>query len=205
MSFSTVGPVDYTAGGVGGRSVSFSIAPATGQSLVYRSAGAMTAGVTGTLAPAIPAGATTDDILIVFSVARFSNGTLAAPAGWTQIFNNSAIESLGIAAWWKVHSGSESAPSVTNSVSTGGWGVKMIALQGAHTTVPIFDNKAITAFGSGPFPSAPAVAVKTGGLALFYAAHNDDATLPSPTSGTVLFSEGSIEGNDFGHVLVSMT
>lgn len=73
---------------------------------------------TGDITPTLPAGHTTDDILLLF--VQTSNQTVTAPAGWTQLgpavgFGTAAAAgSMRLTTFWKRHDGSESDPTVSD-------------------------------------------------------------------------------------------
>ena len=116
--------------------------------------GTTSAVVAGTCAPGIPAGTTTNDLLVVFIEA--ANEPLNAITGYTRIGSGAVIQATGLvtdlSAFYKVAGASESAPSIT-STPQNHLIARIVGVRGAATTgTPInvvntgLDNTTGTAF-----------------------------------------------------------
>lgn len=113
-----------------------------------------TAGGVGPVTPGIPAGTTTNHIMVL--VVESSNQTVNAITGWNNIGVGSVAQATGlvtmITARWKVAGASETAPNV--SIAAGGNHViaRIISFSGCDTGTPILatyigaDNGVGTAF-----------------------------------------------------------
>lgn len=82
----------------------------------FVAAGTAVAADNAAVSPGIPAGSTTGDLLVVLAAGRdLANRLSTAASGWSVMWD------LGNVRWfWKVHSGSESAPSITIASSAAG-------------------------------------------------------------------------------------
>ena len=124
----------------------------------FRSAGTKDSG-TGAITPPIPAGATTNDIMLL--VVQSSNETISAPSGWTLVTGCDAgtgtaatSGSVRSTVFWKRHSGSESDPTVAD---TGNHTIGQIfAFSGCVTSGDPLDVTASTTYSTAlTWPKCP--------------------------------------------------
>lgn len=97
----------------------------------FVAAGAAAHGTNTAVSPGLPAGAQQGDLLVVYAAIRSVFGVVEAPTGYEPLFADGHV-----AAFTKIHSGSESAPTVT---FTGGGGsdptsAQMAAIRGVSRT-----------------------------------------------------------------------
>jgi hypothetical protein len=136
---------------------------------------------TGAIVPGLPAGHTTDDILVL-QVETNGNQPASAPSGWTQFPNSPQDEAVAggicLAAFWKRHDGSETAPTVAD---TGNHQSAFIAAyRGVRNTGNPYDEDAgasagnIDASADTAFDSATITTTEADCMVVCFAAHGLD-------------------------------
>lgn len=163
-------------------------------SLVADSAGGGSA-VTGTFVLALPSTATTGDRMFIFATWKDQSVT-ASISGWTSITSfadgsvgsGNGTGSMRVEAWYRDHSGSESAPTVTFSGAIIGAALSVAFRKGGSETwdTPLFATAAITNWTttSQTVSASSTVAVPSSGVVIGWVGIRDDsATFTRPTNG----------------------
>lgn len=113
----------------------------------YVAAGAASHADNAAVTPAMYAGATTNDLIIVFAAIRSSGtGTLATPTGYTRL-TDIWPATVNVAVFAKVHDGSEADPTVTPSGGSAGDTVSALTfgLRGMPITLTDLNDMVIQA------------------------------------------------------------
>lgn len=113
----------------------------------------------GSVTPSLPAGTTTNDILVGFVQQARGTNTLTWPAGWTVAFsgnNGSGASGVRIEIAWKRAGASESNPTITNCSSSLCAAV-ILGFTGCKTSGSPFDAVGTAGTGSSPNISCPSV------------------------------------------------
>lgn len=152
--------------------------------------------------PGLPAGASANDLLVILAAIRNTAGTVGTPAGYTKLTLAS-----GVALLWKVHSGSESAPTVTFSGGSAGdtTFAQMIALRGMVTDaaqVLVASNVSTNSSAQNiAYPVLEIPYIDTLMLLHIGVKHDDWTSVAAIGSGSSEISEpSSTTGNDLGAV-----
>lgn len=174
----------------------------------YLSTGTAAYADNASVSPGIPGGFTTGGhLLVLFAYARSPSTTVNLPAGWT--FLSGMPGSNGLVAC-KIHSGSESAPTVTFTGGSAGDThgaviASFVGLQARHgisdlrgvDTVPYDAN-----FGTSQDIAVPAMGATRDNVAImqFGAKADDWTSVATLSGGTEVYDGSSTLGNDLGMV-----
>lgn len=187
----------------GGETATISAISATAATFV--AAGTAASAHSADVTPGLPAGATTGDLLLIFAAIRTTSGGVNTPSGYRRlpIFH----EADNCQVFGKVHSGSESAPTV--SFTNGGVGNDTQAQMAAFRNTPITltdladvvlrsDTQLNASAQNIAVPHLP-VTPYAGQVVLAFAAKQDDWTsVTSPTGFTEIGEPVSTVGSDQG-------
>lgn len=160
----------------------------------HRAAGSYVNG-TGNLTPAIPATAQAGDMMICVWGSKPYTSDFSIDAGWTLIGdyangNNSPNVDLGsmrIVMWYKIHTGSETDPTITSTNNAVSGAVINVFQKSASTwEIPVGSGGGDeTASASYSALMSSDVGIVAGDLLVAYAAFNSDAALQSSISISV--------------------
>lgn len=183
---------------VGGEHVNVT-AMAAATTITYVAAGTAAHADDASVVPGLPAGMAAGDLMLLFACAR-NTGVSTPPAGWTLVNISNADLNLMV----KVHSGSESAPTVT--FASGGAGnttsAQIAAIRGAFSipgTVVRAVGRENASAQNITYPAMRVPKEHTGCLILYLARKRDDWTsVTSP--GTEIGEPSTTTGNDQGLV-----
>lgn len=169
----------------------------TSPAATFVAAGAVATAVNASVTPALPAGVTTGDLLLVFTAIRNSGtGTPNAPTGYTAL-----VSYANMALYGKIHSGTESAPTVTFTAGAAGddTSAQMAAFRGAQASVIA---SATQLNGSVQDIATPACSVlRDRCLVLYLGWKQDDWTSVATVSGATEIGDlPTTTGNDQGLV-----
>jgi hypothetical protein len=145
-----------------------------------------TTGVT-TLTIPIPAGTAAGDVMIA-QVMNRNTATLTAPAGWTSIRRDTSGAEVQVSLFWKVATGSDTAPTFTLSMSfqmAGG----IVSYSGAHTTDPIDAHSGST--GNSATATTPSVTTTRPDTRVLRAIGKRQEALAAPAGTTQRWSVSS--------------
>lgn len=162
-------------------------------SFVGSTSSATAAGATSTtVTPSIPAGVAASDVLILALADGADPATLTGPAGWTQVDSvidtGTAPAEARMTVWWKVATGSDTAPTVTAGSSTR-WVAMLMAYRGVDNVTPFIDHSGQAESGgsSTTVHTAPTITnTDAGAWGLYALASRQVATPYSATPGTGL-------------------
>lgn len=160
--------------------------------------------------PGLPGGSTNvGHLMVLFAAARSITTTAVAPAGWTELGPLFENELVAV----KVHSGSESAPTVTFTGGSAGdtHGAVIAAFEGLQIRHPeIFTDGTLSTviipfvndLGTSQDVNTPALPALRGGVAIMQmGVKQDDWTSVAALSGaTEVYDGSSTLGNDLGLV-----
>jgi hypothetical protein len=156
----------------------------------YVAAGTTSTGAGGSRGPGLPAGATTDDFVIVSAGARTDAGTYAHPtAGWTEL-TGSPVRSGNkntVQHFWKFHDGSESVSALTYTQGEDGanesQAAQYAAFSGVDQTNTFALGTAYTQTGVQDITWGEGVAVPDGAAVVYVGHKSDDWTGVTTFSG----------------------
>ena len=181
---------------------------ATNQFATFVAAGTAAHASNASVTPTLPAGATTGDLLLIWCAIRNSGaGVPVAPSGYTRLPVFDATDNCQLFA--KVHSGSESNPTVTftGGVANATTSAQMAAFRGTPTTLPDLADivvKSATQLNASAqniaYPALPEVEAQSS-LLLWLGWKQDDWTSVATLGGTNEIGEpASTTGDDQGLV-----
>lgn len=158
--------------------------------------------------PGLPGGATAaGNLMILFAYARSATTVVNAPAGWEAISGMPGNNGL-IAA--RVHTGSESAPTVTFTGGAAGdtHGAVIASFTGLQARLAVADLPGIgydtstSTSGTSQNIDVPAIAAVRNGVAVmqFGAKADDWTSVATLSGGTEIYDGSSTLGNDLGLV-----
>jgi len=129
--------------------------------------------------PGMPAGHVKDDWLLIFIVQSSASAITFSASGYTSLGRNSnATRTMTIEALGKLDNGSESAPSVSCSSATAGWGGAILAWRGGNRTT--FEDAAAVlsdAAAAATFQPTGITTTTNGAMMISFAATKDDNAL----------------------------
>jgi hypothetical protein len=181
----------------------------------FVAAGTMSSADNAAVTPALYAGNTASDWICVLARIRdASNGTLTTPAGYTRIAINGWSATSPMQLFVKVHSGTESNPTVTPTGGAAGDTVSAVTFGLRNMPITLADlNDAVVESGSLTNASAqniayPGLAVRRdhcpvdGCVVLLLGGKDDDWTSVATVSGfTEAVDAFTVTGNDQGLVV----
>lgn len=106
---------------------------------------------TGTLSPTLPGSMAAGDLMLCFVVQRYRIGTISLDQSWSS-YNSWAhsAQDIQLHLWYKIHTGSESAPTVT--ITAGSLNATVIAhiaaFRGVNTSSPFTEAGTLFQTGS---------------------------------------------------------
>lgn len=181
----------------------------------YVAAGAMSSADNAAVTPALYAGATANDLICVLARIRAASaGTLTTPTGYTRLPLGTWTASDEMQLYVKVHSGSESNPTVTPSGGAAGdtvcavtFGLRNMPITLGSLTDLVVESGAMTN-GSAQDIAYPGLVVRRRGapidgcVVLLLGGKDDDWTSVATVSGTTEAVDSSTTtGNDQGLVV----
>jgi hypothetical protein len=176
----------------------------------YVAAGAASHADNAAVTPALYAGGAANDLILVLARIRSSAGTLATPTGYTRLPVNNLTASSTIQLYAKVHSGSESNPTVTPSGGSAGDTVSAVTFgfRGMPCTLPDLADIVVDSWGQSN-SSAQNIAypglyprLQEGCVVLAIGGKDDDWTSVATLSGFAEAVDASTTtGNDQGLVV----
>jgi hypothetical protein len=183
----------------GGESMDVSAVATTAATFV--AVGAASHADNAAVSPAIYAGAATGDLIGVVAATRGA-GTLATPAGYTRLTTWAAVDN--VALFVKVHSGSESAPTITPSGGAAGDTVSAVTFGFRNMPTTLADlNGLVQAQFSQLNASAQNInyprlmPLLDGSVILLLAWKQDDYTSVAPPAGfTEMIEASTVTGGD---------
>lgn len=150
----------------------------------------------------LPAGLASGHYMQMGVLSRATATIVNTPAGWNKIGELAFTQSHRLTVFDRVAGGSESVPTITQTVSQLML-AKIVSVSGADQTTPldvvpeIDGNVAVTTFG------APSITpVSAGSMVFWWFSTPDDNTLGSASQGTLLFAEQTTTGSDGSLALV---
>lgn len=164
-----------------------------------------------TLVPGLPAGRANNDVLLLLTSCRLNTPTVATPAGWTQLFQDSIVtggSGVRLAIYTRLVDGSETAPNVTWSGLAAGNAcqAQIACVRGLQLLAGLPVVNVTGAFTSGQIqPIAGGdtiITTSAGAFIISFGSHNDDVgtvTAPATADGvtwTLISAPFTTSGND---------
>lgn len=180
-----VGPGTLTVGNATGTSsvrwVSQSFILRSTEYATYRSTGTIATGTTGSVTPAIPTGAITNDLLTLQVYVQPNTATVATPTNYTLVGSQSGASGV-LYVYRRLHTTGNAAPTVT---PTGATIVRAIhdAYYRVHTTTPV-DGSVFADAGATTTPTTGSYSVGASNVTLsaLFAAASATSGLGTPPS-----------------------
>jgi hypothetical protein len=150
----------------------------------------------------LPAGLTSGDVMVMAVTSRATSTTINTPSGWTSAATLAFTNSHRLSVFYRVAGGSESIPTVTQTVSQLMM-VRIAAFSGCNQTTPL-DVAVITDgnVAASTFAAPSITPVSSGAMAVWVFSTPDDNTLNAASQGTTAFSDSSTTGSDGSLALV---
>lgn len=169
----------------------------TSNTATFVNAGAASHGDNASLTPALPASVQQGDLLLVFCAIRNTAATSSAPSGYTQLWSFA-----NVALYGKIHTGTESAPTVTFSGGSAGdtTSAQMAAFRNVQAQVHGQVAQANTAQQHIPFGAI--TGLDRANLLLLYLGWKQDdwTSVTQLATGTEIGDTSTTTGNDQGIV-----
>lgn len=161
----------------------------------FVAAGTASHGDNATLTPGLPASVTKGDLLLVFTAIRNTSATITTPTGYTALLSDTNVALFG-----KIHTGTESAPSVAFSGGSAGdsTSAQMAAFRYTQCTASLTASSSNASAQNIAVPAARPPLHRC--VALWLGWKQDDWTSVATFSGTEIGEPSTTTGNDQGLV-----
>jgi hypothetical protein len=186
----TAEPYDWLVGGE-----RMTVTTMNTNTAAFVAAGTASHGDNATLTPGLPAGVQKGDLLLVFCAIRNTAATITTPTGYTALLSDTNVALFG-----KIHSGSESAPSVAFSSGSAGdtTSAQMAAFRYVQNVAALTASSSNVAAQNIAVPAA--LPPRHRCVALWLGWKQDDWTSVATFSGTEIGEPSTTTGNDQGLV-----
>lgn len=161
----------------------------------FVAAGTASHGDNATLSPSLPAGVQKGDLLLVFTAIRNTAATITTPSGYTVLLTDGNVALFG-----KIHTGTESAPSVAFAGGAAGdtTSAQMAAFRYTQCTAALTATSTNSSAQNIAVPAALPPLHRC--VALWLGWKQDDWTSVATFSGTEIGEPSTTTGNDQGLV-----